>query len=34
MKKVKPKMYTKTKNIISDSADNKNYLIHYMLLKF
>ena len=33
-KKIKPKNYTKAKKLICDWTDNKNYLIHYRMLKF
>ena len=33
MKKTKPKNYTKARNL-SDWTDEKNYLIHYRILKF
>ena len=34
MKKTKPKRYTKSKKLIYDWFDMKNYLIHYRMLKF
>ena len=34
MKKIKPKNYTKSKKLICDWTDKKNYLIHYRMLKF
>ena len=34
MKMIKPTKYTKSKKLICDWADEKNYLIHYRLLKF
>ena len=33
MKKIKPKNYTKSKNLISDWTDKKKYLIRYRMLK-
>ena len=34
MKKTKPKRYTKSKKLICDWTDRKNYLIHYRIIKF
>ena len=34
MKKIKPKNYTKTKNLICDWTDKKKVLIDYTVLKF
>ena len=34
MNKKKPKNYTKSKKLICDWYDNKNYLIQYRMLKF
>ena len=34
MKTIKPNIYTQTKKLICDWSDNKNYLIHYRMLKF
>ena len=34
MNKIKPKNYTKSKKLICDWTDKKNYLIHYRMLKF
>ena len=34
MKKIKPKNYTKFKNLICDWTDKKNYLVLYRMLKF
>ena len=34
MTKTKPKKFTKSKNLICDWTDKKNYLIHYRMLKF
>ena len=34
MKKTKPRNYTKAKKLICDWTDQKNYLIHYRMLKF
>ena len=34
MNKIKPKNYTKSKNLICDWTDKKKYLIHYRILKF
>ena len=34
MKKIKPKIYTKTKKKIFDWTDKKNRLFHYRMLKF
>ena len=34
MNKIKPKNYTKSKNLICDWTDKKKYLIHYRMLKF
>ena len=34
MKKIKPENYTKSKKLICDWTDKKNYLIHYRMLKF
>ena len=34
MKKIKPKNYTKSKNLFCDWPDKKKYLIHYRMLKF
>ena len=34
MKKIKPKNYAKSKNLICDWTDKKNYLLHYRMLKF
>ena len=34
MKTIKPDTYTQTKKLIFDWSDEKNYLIHYRLLKF
>ena len=31
---LKPKSYTKSKNLICDWSDKKKYLIHYRMLKF
>ena len=31
---MKPKNYTKTKKLICDWIDKKNYFIHYRMLKF
>ena len=31
---IKPKNYTKSKKLICDWTDKKNYLIHYRMLKF
>ena len=33
MKKIKPKNYTKSKKLLCDWTDKKNYLIHYRTLK-
>ena len=33
MKKIKPKKYAKSKKLICDWTDKKNYLIHYRMLK-
>ena len=33
MNKIKPKNYTKSKNLICDRTDKKRYLIHYRMLK-
>ena len=33
MKKIKPKNYTKSEQLICDWSDKKNYLIHYRFLK-
>ena len=33
MKKIKPEKYTKSKKLICDWTDKKNYLIHYRMLK-
>ena len=33
MKEIKANTYTKTKEIICDWSDKKNYLIHYRMLK-
>ena len=34
MKKIKPKNFAKSKKLICDWTDKKNYLIHYRMLKF
>ena len=34
MKTIKPDTYTQTKELICDWSDEKNYLIHYRMLKF
>ena len=34
MKQIKPKNYTKSKNLICDWTDKKNYLVLYRTLKF
>ena len=34
MNKIKPKNYTKSKKLICDWMDKKNYLVHYSMLKF
>ena len=34
MNKIKPKNYTKSKELICDWSDKKKYLIHYRMLKF
>ena len=34
MNKIKPKNFTKSKKLICDWTDKKNYLIHYRMLKF
>ena len=34
MNKIKPENYTKSKKLICDWTDKKNYLIHYRMLKF
>ena len=34
MNKIKPKNYTKSKKLICDWTDKKNYLVHYRMLKF
>ena len=34
MKEIKPNTYTKTKKLICDWSDKKNYLNHYRMLKF
>ena len=34
MKKIKPKNYVKSKKLICDWTDKKNYLVHYRMLKF
>ena len=34
MKQIKPKNYTKSKKLIFDWTDQKNFLLHYMMLKF
>ena len=34
MKKIKPKNYTKSKNLLCDWTDEKKYLIHCRMLKF
>ena len=34
MKQTKPKNYAKSKKVICDWTDKKNYLVHYRLLKF
>ena len=34
MKKIKPKNYTKSRELICDRMDKKKYVIHYRLLKF
>ena len=34
MKKIKPKSYTKSEQLICDWTDKKKYLIHYRMLKF
>ena len=33
-KEIKPDIYTQTKKLICDWSDKKNYLVHYMMLKF
>ena len=34
MKQIKPKIYAKSKKLICDWTDKKNYLVHYRMLKF
>ena len=34
MKQIKPKNYAKSKKLICDWSDKKNYLVHYRMLKF
>ena len=34
MKEIKPETYTQTKKLICHWSDEKNYLIHYRMLKF
>ena len=34
MKEIKPKNYVKSKKLICDWTDKKNYLVHYRMLKF
>ena len=34
MREIKPDTFTKTKKLICDCSDKKNYLIHYRMLKF
>ena len=34
MKKMQPKNYTKSKKLLCDWTDIKNYLIHYRMIKF
>ena len=34
MNKIKPKNYTKSKKLLCDWTDKKNYLVHYRMLKF
>ena len=34
MNKIKPKNYTKSKKLICDWTDEKNYLVHYRMLRF
>ena len=34
MKEIKPETYNQTKKLICDWSDEKNYLIHYRMLKF
>ena len=34
MKEIKPDTYNQAKKLICDWSDNKNYLIHYRMLKF
>ena len=34
MKEFKPDSYTPTKKLICDWSDEKNYLVHYRMLKF
>ena len=34
MKTIKPDTYTQTKKLICDWSDQKNYLVHYRMLKF
>ena len=34
MKKIQPKNYTKSKKLLCDWPDEKNYLVHYRMLKF
>ena len=34
MNKIKPKNFTKSKKLICEWTDKKNYLIHYRMLKF
>ena len=34
MDKIKPKIYAKSKKLLCDSTDKKNYLVQYSLLKF
>ena len=33
MKQIKPKNYTKSKKVICDWSDKKNYLVHYRMSK-
>ena len=34
MKQIKPKNYAKSKKLVCDWSDKKNYLVHYRMLKF
>ena len=34
MQKIKPNTYTQNKKLICDWSDQKNYLVHYRMLKF